>query len=258
MWRCARPGSRRRRGSTGSGRSNDYLDKIEELVARSKGRVRADVVHLRLVAMGFTGGERTTRRTVAEVKARLRAGQRRVFRPWVTEPGLWMQWARNEGELGRGPPGRRPAHEPVVRVAGLVPVPGARGLGPHPAHDRGVPGHHPELDLALRRLGGVPTYALTDNERTNSIDHVAGVAVRHPEIVAVGRHYGMTIRTCVPADPQSKGGSEATVRVAKADIRAHREARRPPVEMLAEEQARLHPLPTAPFTVAFGTTRRVN
>ena len=30
------------------------------------------------------------------------------------------------------------------------------------------------------------------------------------------------------------------------------------VEMLAEEQARLHPLPTTPFTVAFGTTRRVN
>jgi hypothetical protein len=117
---------------------------------------------------------------------------------------------------------------------------------------------------------------------------VAGVAVRHPEIVAVGRHYGMTIRTCVPADPQSKGGSEATVRIAKADLvpteanlgeeyrtfgqleaacrtwcqeinaRAHRETRRAPMEMLAEERARLHPLPDRPFTVAFGTTRRVN
>ena len=51
------------------------------------------------------------------------------------------------------------------------------------------------LDTTLRRLGGVPTYALTDNERTVSVDHVAGVAVRHPEIVAVGRHYGMSIRT---------------------------------------------------------------
>jgi hypothetical protein len=134
----------------------------------------------------------------------------------------------------------------------------------------------------------VPTYALTDNERTVSVDHVAGVAVRHPEIVQVGRHYGMTIRTCVPADPQSKGGPEATVRIAKADLvpteanlgqeyrvfgqleaacrqwceeinaRPHRETRRAPAEMLAKEQARLHPLPTAAFTVAFGTTRRVN
>jgi hypothetical protein len=28
----------------------------------------------------------------------------------------------------------------------------------------------------------------------------------------------MTIRTCVPPDPQTKGGSKATVRVAKADL----------------------------------------
>ncbi|MBW3546580.1 MAG: cytochrome c oxidase assembly protein [Actinobacteria bacterium] len=28
----------------------------------------------------------------------------------------------------------------------------------------------------------------------------------------------MTVATCVPADPQSKGGSEATVRIAKADL----------------------------------------
>jgi hypothetical protein len=109
--------------------------------------------------------------------------------------------------------------------------------------------------------------------------------VRHPEIVDVGRHYGMTIRTCVPADPQSKGGSEATVRIAKADLvptntnllgayrsfgaleracrdfcegvndREHRETRRRPVEALAEERARLHRLPHSPFTVAFGITR---
>jgi hypothetical protein len=144
------------------------------------------------------------------------------------------------------------------------------------------------MDTTLRRLGGVPTYALTDNERTVSVDHVAGVAVRHPEIVAVARHYGMTIRTCVPADPQSKGGSEATVWISKADLvptaanlldeyrtfaqlesacrefceqvnaRAHRETRRAPVDALAEERTRLHPLPTQAFTVAFGTTRRVN
>ena len=34
--------------------------------------------------------------------------------------------------------------------------------------------------------------------------------------------------------------------------------RRRPVEALVEEQARLHRLPQQPFTVAFGTTRRVN
>jgi hypothetical protein len=36
------------------------------------------------------------------------------------------------------------------------------------------------LDWTLRRAGGVPTYALTANERTVSIDRVCGIAVRNP------------------------------------------------------------------------------
>jgi hypothetical protein len=82
----------------------------------------------------------------------------------------------------------------------------------------------------------------------------------------------------VPADPATKGGSEATVRLAKADLvpteatllerygcfaeleaacavftdevnaRPHRVTRRAPAEMLTEEAPRLHPLPGAPFT----------
>lgn len=74
------------------------------------------------------------------------------------------------------------------------------------------------LDATLRRLGGAPTYVLTDNPRTVTIDHVAGVAVRHPQIVEVGRHYGLQVHTCVPYDPQSKGGAESTVKIAKADL----------------------------------------
>lgn len=74
------------------------------------------------------------------------------------------------------------------------------------------------LDRALRAFGGAPTYALTDNEKTVTTDHVCGIAVRNPKIVAASRHYGLSVASCVPADPESKGGSEATVRVAKADI----------------------------------------
>nr|WP_255426048.1 IS21 family transposase [Pseudonocardia sp. C8] len=255
-----------------------YLAKIEELVARSNGRVRADVVHERITAMGFTGGGRTTRRAVAEAKARLRAGRRRVLRPWVPEPGLWLQWDWAEGPRIRG-------RRTNLWCAWLA---WSRFRVVLAVWDRTLPTIVACLDTTLRRVGGVPTYALTDNERTVSVDHVAGVAVRNPEIVHVARHYGMTIRTCVPADPQSKGGSEATVRISKADLvptevnlaaeyrlfgqleaacrdwcekvntRPHRETRRPPAEMLAEERLRLHPLPSQPFTVAFGTTRRVN
>jgi len=37
-----------------------FAAKVEEWVDRSKGHVRADVVHQRLVAVGFDGDERTT------------------------------------------------------------------------------------------------------------------------------------------------------------------------------------------------------
>ncbi|WP_431883444.1 IS21 family transposase [Micromonospora gifhornensis] len=257
---------------------DEYVAKIEELVARSGGRVRADVVHRRITAMGFTGGERTTRRAVAEVKARFQAGRRRVFRPWIPEPGLWLQFDWGEGpRIG----GRRTS----LWCAWLA---WSRFRVVIPTFDKTLPTVVACLDATLRRIGGVPAYALTDNEKTVTVEHVADIAVRNPEIVDVARHYGMTIRTCVPADPQSKGGSENTVKIAKADLvpteanlleeyrtfaeletacrqftdevnaRLHRETRRRPVEALAEERQRLHPLPAKAFTVAFGTTRRVN
>jgi hypothetical protein len=44
------------------------------------------------------------------------------------------------------------------------------------------------------------------------------VPVRHPHIVAAGRHYGCQVQTCQPFDPESKGGAEQTVKIAKADL----------------------------------------
>lgn len=74
------------------------------------------------------------------------------------------------------------------------------------------------LDAAPRRFGGTPTDALTDNEKTVTLDHLAGIPVRHPQLVAAARHHGLTIASRVPADPRSKGGSAATVRIATADL----------------------------------------
>jgi hypothetical protein len=74
-----------------------FLPKIEEKVERSKGKIRADVVHRDLAAMGFTGSERTTRCAVASIKQSWRAGNRRIYRPWIPEPGMWLQWDWGEG-----------------------------------------------------------------------------------------------------------------------------------------------------------------
>jgi transposase len=259
-------------------RVDAFAEKIEEWVDRSRGRIRADVAHQRLLAMGYLGSERTTRRAVAAAKRRWRAEHGRRFRPWMTEPGLWMQWDYGDGPKVAG-------RSSVLFCAWLA---WSRFRVIVPLWDRTMPSVVMALDRALRCFGGVPTYALTDNERTVSIDHVCGVAVRNPRIVSVGRHYGLTIATCVPADPQSKGGSEATVRIARADLvptehnlrgdyadfgqldaacvelcervntREHRVTRRAPAVMLAEERARLHRLPQVPHTVCFGQTRKVS
>ncbi|MFJ5951430.1 IS21 family transposase [Streptomyces noursei] len=256
---------------------DDYLPKIEELIERSGGRIGADRVHEKITAMGFTGTDRTTRRAVAAAKASYRAGHRRVFRPWIPEPGLWVQW-----DWGDGP--KIAGRKTWLWCAWLA---WSRFRVVIPVLDKTLPTIAGCLDATLRRIGGVPTYALTDNERTVTSDHIARIAVRNPQIVEVGHHYGLTIRTCVPADPQSKGGSEATVRIAKRDLvpkdvnlrpayrdfaeleaactvftaemnnKVHRVIKRRPVEALAEEKQRLHPLPAEPFTAALGTTRKV-
>jgi hypothetical protein len=80
------------------------------------------------------------------------------------------------------------AEDPVVLgMAGLVAVPrGDPGVGSAAGTLTWC------LDQALRAAGGAPTYLLTDNPRTVTVDHVAGIPVRHPEMVALGRHYPLT------------------------------------------------------------------
>jgi len=255
-----------------------FLAKIEEWVERSDGKIRADVAFERLGLLGFDGSERTVRRAVARVKANYRHGHRRVYRPWIAEPGMWAQW-----DWGQGP-----------RIGGRATNLFCAWLGWSrvrvviPTWDRTMPTLIGCLDQAMGVFGGAPTYWLTDNEKTVTVDHVAGIAVRNPRIVEAGHHYGVTIATCVPFDPESKGGSEATVRIAKADLvptdanlledyrswaelvdaceaftievngRPHRATRRAPIDMLAEEQLRLHRLPDVGFTACFGETRRVS
>ena len=253
-----------------------YAEKIEELVDHSHAKVRADVVYDRLVAMGFSGDERTVRRAVAEGKAQYRNGHRRTYRPWIPEPGMWLQH-----DWGWGPV--IDLRQTYLFCAWLA---WSRYRVIIPTWDRTLGTVLTCMDNTLRRLGGAPTYWLTDNERTLTTDRVAGVPVRHPDLVAAGRHYGLKVETCVPYDPETKGGSEATVRVAKADLvpteanllpaygnfkelvvaceaqmvtvneRAHRETRRPPVEMLAEEHQHLHALPLEPYAAALGDTRQ--
>jgi hypothetical protein len=177
-------------------RVDAFVEKIEEWVDRARGWIRADVAHQRLLAMGYLGSERTTRRAVAQAKRRWRAEHGRRFWPWVTEPGLWMQWDYGDGPKVAG-------RSTVLFCAWLA---WSRFGVVLSLWDRTMPLVVMALDRALRAFGGASTYALTDNERTVSIDHVCGIAVRNPRIVSVGRHYGLTIATCRPAEQGRLGG----------------------------------------------------
>lgn len=75
-----------------------------------------------------------------------------------------------------------------------------------PTWDRTLPTLLACLDATLRRLGGAPTYALTDNEKTVTVEHIARVPVRHPDVVSAGRYSGMTIRTCVRRIRRARAG----------------------------------------------------
>jgi hypothetical protein len=74
-----------------------FLANVEQMVDLSDCQIRADIVHERLVAMGFAGDERSARRAVADLKRAWRDGHRRKYRPWVPEIGLWLQFDWGEG-----------------------------------------------------------------------------------------------------------------------------------------------------------------
>jgi transposase len=258
--------------------TDPFADKIVEWIDRSQGRIRADRVHAKLEALGYQGSERTTRRVVAALKVEWRRDNTRAYKPWVPEPGLWCQWDYGDGPVVAG-------EKTVLFCAWLA---WSRHRVVLALRDKTLPSVIAGLDQTFRRWGGVPTYALTDNEKTVTEKHVARIAVRNPKMVSAAVFYGVSIATCVPYDPESKGGSEATVRIAKADLvptdanlrgdyasfeelqaacdafcervnsRPHAITKRVPAEALETERTLLHPVPADPYTVAHGESRAVS
>lgn len=255
---------------------DEYMGKIEELVARSQGQIQAKKVHEKLVAMGFTGSQRTTDKAVREAKQEWRACRARVHRPWIAEPGMWAQYDFGDGPMVEG----------VKTVLFVAWLPFSRYRFVYPLLDRKAPSVMSALDAFFRHVGGVPTYVLTDNERTVTIDQVCNLPVRNGQIVSFARWYGTTIHTCVPYDPASKGGVENAVKIAKADLVPRATNLRPAYESFAEfaqacrdftetvnqkpntrgkipaveldrERQAFHPIPEKAYEIALGAVRTV-
>lgn len=117
---------------------------------------------------------------------------------------------------------------------------------------------------------------------------MASVPVRNRSAVTFARYYAVSVLTCEPRDPATKGGVENAVKIAKADLvptdtnlreaygsfeeleqaceqfmaevnqKTHRATGQAPMYRLtATEQATLHPVPDEPFTLALGESRKV-
>ncbi|MBD4501627.1 DDE-type integrase/transposase/recombinase, partial [Xanthomonas citri pv. citri] len=111
------------------------------------------------------------------------AGKRRVHRPWITEPGAWLQYDFGDGPAIDGA-------KTVLFVAWLA---WSRYRIVIALRDRTAPSVFAALDRCFRLIGGAPTYVLTDNEKTVTVSHVAGVPVRNQATVAFARHYGVEV-----------------------------------------------------------------
>ncbi|MBA3281219.1 MAG: relaxase domain-containing protein [Acidimicrobiia bacterium] len=94
------------------------------------------------------GFDLTVRRAVAGVKASYRAGRRRVYRPWIPEPGMWAQWDWGQGQRVEG----RATNLFCARLAW------SRTRVIVPTWDRTLPTLIGCLDRAMRAFGGCPTY----------------------------------------------------------------------------------------------------
>ena len=256
---------------------DSYVDKIEEWVEKSSGKIRADVVHDKLVAIGYTGSDRSTRRAVRTAKANYHNTTHRIYKPWIVEPGLWLQYDFGDGPKIGGIP-------TVLFCAWLA---WSRYRVIIALRDKTLPSVIAALDQTFRVIGGCPTYVLTDNEKTVTDYHVAGIAVRNQMALDVSRYYGFTLATCVTYDPESKGGSERTVGIAKADLvpteynlldnyssfgdlqvackdvgnsfnnRVHSVTRQVPASQLEQERLQLHPVADSPYSACFGESRAV-
>ncbi|WP_197023379.1 DDE-type integrase/transposase/recombinase [Arthrobacter sp. MA-N2] len=166
-------------------------------------------MHEKLLALGFTGCERTTRTTLAALKAKYRARNVRVHRPWTPEPGLWLQYDYGDGPVVDGV-------KTVLFVAWLA---FSRFRIVIALRDKTMPSVFAALDRSFRLVGGVTTYVLTDNEEDrHDRAHRRDPRAERADCGVFQALFGRPCRRASRADPASKGGVENAVKIAKADL----------------------------------------
>ena len=130
---------------------------------------------------------------------------------------------------------------------------------------------------AFRFFQGVPARVMVDNCKTAVLSHPLGQpALFQPRYLDFARHYGFEIRACGVRQAHEKGRVENAVKYIKenflrgldlppwaalnpaarhwldtiANVRVHGQTHQTPLELFAQEQRQLRPLPAQPYDVA--------
>jgi transposase len=137
---------------------------------------------------------------------------------------------------------------------------------------------------AFEHLGGVAATCLYDNMKVVVARWEDGEPVYNTRFLAFATHYGFQPRACLPRRAQTKGKVERPFHYVEtnllggrnfrslehlnevtacwlaevADVRIHRQTQRRPLDLHAQEQPRLIPLPQHPYEVAQVVYRTVN
>src|SRR5262249_4822714 len=138
---------------------------------------------------------------------------------------------------------------------------------------------------AFTAFGGVPTKIMVDNLKSAVLQRLAGVApVFNARYADFSRHYGFAITPCNGARGYQNGRCESGVGYFKktflrgleltefnaiqaaakvwldatANLRIHGETHQRPVDLFAQEQPHLQPLPQNRYDVARTTTARAS
>lgn len=266
-----RPGRRR---AAQPGLAEPFTDLIYQKVKATDGRITAKRLLPVARAHGYTGSARTLRRAVAAQKALWRK-HRRVYRPWVPEPGQHLMI--DYGTVTNGPNAGLKLFTAVLAWS--------RWRFVRFTRDETLETTLRLLAECFEALDGVPAVVLADRMGCLKGGVVANVVVPTAAYVRFATHYGFRPDFCEAADPESKGAVEALVRYAKSDLvvpaedfggelsmantaaagwcvevnaAVHSEIAAVPCDRLAVEQGVLRALPSLRPTIQVGVTRKVD